>query len=730
MYRAALIQNESEMMRYGWADIRPMITGINYEWVSFTIDRLPELFAELTLGRYDGIVIATNACNDKNVRNVLQEKRNKRALSEFLEKGGGLFVSFQMRLTQFDSYQFLPEQYDVRAINRKELGVEGNLAFSGEYKNHILFKYPHPVRVEQIAEQSLHNEFARSLYRGFLEPINNEIYNTLLIDDAYTNDRSLLLCSKENFAGRVVLTSLPLDWQGHQRLLENVVRYVVEGQPRIAVVEKHRETEFDFQYLVANLEVTKVPFSRYVQTQLDFSKMLLSIHDTIILDPGWTYNDLIKSNYSSYSEEFYTRIRLFFFGQTESEAPILSRMGGTKSIQLLIPKTVIWLKSQYKNGRWGGSFWHTFDVVEVLVGLGIPIDEYQEEIINGIEPHNIEGSYDEVIGATCALLKIYKIFLGQEHEKFKESQEWLQEMLARAGLYEQASTIDTFNEVGIQVDQQVLLDFRARTKSLLPSLDDELRLFRYAKTLLSSGYVKEAYYICLKLADYQSTIGSWVNVARTSSIISLLIHTQQQLGNPSREIDDMIFKGVTYLKSTYNFEDNNWHEDVPSTAKALRAIVEFEKLVSYPIDELIQTLQGFHKFSSEYKALETAAAQNAKLQKDKSELKNKLEKSSRINSFSTKLATILAVITTPVLTLLLFLLFYSIQNDDFSKFWGYFTGFIQDQTLALSTSLSLIPISILYLILRAFDTIPRLKLVPEEWEDAILHRLLKLQDVE
>ena len=91
MYRAALIQNESEMMRYGWADIRSMLTGISYEWVSFTIDKIPELFAELKLGRYDGIIIATNACNDQNVRNILQEERNRKALFEFIERGGGIF---------------------------------------------------------------------------------------------------------------------------------------------------------------------------------------------------------------------------------------------------------------------------------------------------------------------------------------------------------------------------------------------------------------------------------------------------------------------------------------------------------------------------------------------------------------------------------------------------------------------------------------------------------------
>jgi len=71
------------------------------------------------------------------------------------------------------------------------------------------------------------------------------------------------------------------------------------------------------------------------------------------------------------------------------------------------------------------------------------------------------------------------------------------------------------------------------------------------------------------------------------------------------------------------------------------------------------------------------------------------------------------------------LLFYSIKKNDFLSFWNYFKTFLKDQSIAISTTISLIPITILYLILRAFEFIPRLKILPEEWENAILGLLIK-----
>ena len=71
MYRIALIQNESEMMRYSWADIRPMVERLGYGFDGFTAENIEDLYPRLKTDQYDAIIIASNACNDKAVRESL-----------------------------------------------------------------------------------------------------------------------------------------------------------------------------------------------------------------------------------------------------------------------------------------------------------------------------------------------------------------------------------------------------------------------------------------------------------------------------------------------------------------------------------------------------------------------------------------------------------------------------------------------------------------------------------
>lgn len=723
MYRLAIIQNESEMTRYGWADIRPMLASMqNYQTTLFTADNLSDFFAELPLGRYDGIVIATNACNDQTVRDLIQEEDNQKKLNDFIRKGGGLFVSLQMRLSDLPQYGFLPSPFDAALITRKEFGEEGHLVFPAEQEKHILYKYPHNVKSEDVVRQCLHNEFVKSLYRAYLRPIEDGIYDVVLIDDKYGDFRPLLLCSRANNEGRVVLASIPLDWQAHQQLLENVIHFVVEGQPDLAVIEKMGETVFDFQYLVENLAVTKVPFSRYVQSKLDFDKINFDIHDTIILDPGWTYEDLVNSNYSQSALRMSPTTRLFFFSQTRDNKPIVSYVGGLRNVDVLLPSTITWLKASYKDGRWGGSFWHTFDVIENLIELGIDLKEYSEEILKGISSHVVDGSYDEVMGATCAMLKILKIFKGIEDPQFKSTLKWIQKRYPEASLYEQAAAIDTLNEVGLPFAENVLVDFRAKSMQLLPALNDDLRLYRFAKTLISSNYIDDGLRICMKLASYQSEEGAWLNIARTSSILLLLIRIQRLVNTPPKNMDEMIFRGITYLKSTYNVNTGNWNNDVAATSKALRAIVEFEQRVSYPIDELVQTLQRSERNTREYRTIATAAAENSRLQKERASLTLDLISEKKTRKISTTLAITLALVSTPVFTILLLMLFHSIKTDNITTFIDYFRVFIKDWVLEISASLIAIPLIILYIILRSFGSIPMLKIIPEEWENWILRK--------
>lgn len=68
MYTVALVQNQSEMAHYGYADARPLLTDLRYDHVLYTADNIDDLRNALLRFRYDAVIFASNALNDKTIR--------------------------------------------------------------------------------------------------------------------------------------------------------------------------------------------------------------------------------------------------------------------------------------------------------------------------------------------------------------------------------------------------------------------------------------------------------------------------------------------------------------------------------------------------------------------------------------------------------------------------------------------------------------------------------------
>jgi hypothetical protein len=90
MYRVALVQNASEMMRYGWADIRPSMQKFGYRIDAFTGEDIHLLFVGMDENLYDAIILSVNSCNDYRILSALCEKRDT-TIKNFLENGNGIY---------------------------------------------------------------------------------------------------------------------------------------------------------------------------------------------------------------------------------------------------------------------------------------------------------------------------------------------------------------------------------------------------------------------------------------------------------------------------------------------------------------------------------------------------------------------------------------------------------------------------------------------------------------
>ncbi len=711
MYRAALVQNTSEMLRYGWADIRPSLESVpQCAWDAFTGDDMDELFRRLERGLYDGVVLATNACNDSRVREALTARSE--LVERFLvERGGGLFVSFQGRLMNTDTYGFLPAGLDVSLLKRSESGTDGTIDSEPLSTRHHLLRFPAQVSLEEVKRHCLDNEFARNLYIGYLAPHEPANYDVVFRDPSYGGvPRSLMLSSRSDLPGRVVISALPLDWQGHDALLANVVTHVVQGIPAVAVLEKKATPSFDVRYLIANLSLNKFAFARYSQAELRFAALPLDLHRFLLLDPAWDFEDVLKSDLDETHAVLGSGSKVYYFDSLESGDPIVSAIGGVRNFDLAARNALVWLVSKFANGGWEGSFWTTVDVLETLQYFKYPTDAFAPDVLGFVTPHDLGGSYDEVLVATCALLRVYRWFLGDADERYKHTREWIEARYRSAPPYELATVIDTLIEMGEVVPEEVLTRFRDEVGESGTGEPNEFRLYRYAKTLHTCGMREEAQTALRSLVRLQSTDGRWVNLPHTASVLALLLEATSHIRDA--ELEDATFRGIVYVKENYEPASASWQNDVLATAKSLRALSAFEEKISFPIDELLVSLRASQEQSEGFAALQIAADLNQRLLGERARLVESASSTALDHKKALEQATVqlddarrhervmllLALVVTPLVAFGVLLFAYGLQRNAGSV--GHFFGaFVSDWTAAVFTAVPIGPVVVVYLLI-------------------------------
>lgn len=618
MYRIALIQNESEMMRYSWADVRPMLAHLSYSFDAYVAENLFELFQESNLPSYDAIIIASNACNDKSVYDCL--KTNSSRINDFLNEGKGIFVSFQMKKSEVNVYDFLPEDFVVFSENRIQLGEhpkDGNFAIGTGVENHIILQYPIEIQIEKVKKYALTNNLVNGLYWIYLKSKHQENYNVIIEDD--TNpDRPLLLSSRDDFKGRIVISAIAMDWQKHDDLWENSIKYVTEGRPSIAAVRRTGRTIFDFNYILSSLEIDRIPFTEYCfEDDSDFN-IPIHIHDTIIFDPSWNRRHIENFIKKTHENICKGQLKICYFNEID-KLKTLEIVSNEREYDNIYRNAIVWILDQFpkncQHGYWGGSFWSTLDVVSTLVFFQIPLDDYKEKILQEIKKHDKNGSYDEVLGATCAMLQIYEILLGKDEARTQRALAWIIEHADKKSFFEKATAYDVLLSIGHTIDENLLLEYKNQVSNLMASsTQNDFSILRHSKTLFSCRFFKEAERTAILLKNLQNQrLGHWINIPNTASVIELLINIQQNSPNPKEVIDDMIFKGVQYIRSCYSPELYSWKNDVSATSKSLKSLKLFEYKVSYPVDFAKSIVHDSYIKSKRFTAIDIATTMNIDL---------------------------------------------------------------------------------------------------------------------
>lgn len=734
MYKVALIQNESEMMRYSWADIRPMINDLKYPFDSFTAENIEKMYPGLKDNEYDAIVVASNACNDKFVRESLQ--KHKGEIDEFLKKGKGIFVSSQMKLANFPSYGFFPESFDVSAINRirdkNEKPSSGILSVGDGQEKHPILNYPSKIDLSKLTQKCLNNNLVEGIYWTYLDPENPEHY-TVIIEDK-SSYRPLFLCSRQDFPFRIVISTIFVDWQMHSDLWENCMKYVIEGRPSIAIFTKLGHSNFDFRFFVSGLEINKIPYAEYEQSEINPSAVVFDVHETYIFDPAWSENEISKfvERCSDLIEK--GMIRIFYFQKKNNGKITLVAVSNVREYQNIARNSLTWLISQSPDedkGFWSGSFWYTVDVIFTLKDFNIPVDNFRKNILNELLDHDVNGSYDEVLGATCALLQIYYLFLGENHEKTRRTLEWILGNVDNKTLFEKATAYHILTELGVKVQSSKLTSFVNEVMTNFKYLDsyNEFEIYRYSRTLLSCGFYREAEQIVEHLVNFQDTkSGKFVNVPNTAAIVELLIDIRKEMKKPNSEIDNMIFKGIQYLRSTYTPEKYSWNSDISATAKSIKTLKAFETRIETPIDVLITAIKNEYMQSENYIAIDVAMNLNTKVmsKNDKlittiNELKTQIMEFDGKIAFASNLSTCFTIIISSLFIFSMYFLNYLHSKNLINKVLTILKDFISESTVLLVSSITVFTFLVTIYVLKKLGKIPK-------WINFIISQFVKNWD--
>lgn len=604
-YSLGIIQNQSELNQYSYADGYSLIGEIcsEYQTKVYTADNISELFRD-GIDDFDGLVITTNACDDIKINKELED--NKAIIESFLDKGKGIFVLFQRKPT---SLAFLPDKYDVIWKERTESNLlEGTITIGSKGLQPFLLEYPNQIDTRTITNYCAKNPDLRGLYWRYVEPKQANSYDLILEDSSYAQPRSLLLSSQADYQGRIIVTALMLDWQKHIDLMRNCLRYIVEGKPYIAILKRNGMTSLEFQYLSDNLRFLKVPFAEYPQNIPNIKK-IPPIYQTVILDPSWSKDhiaELEKQIAKLFSQK--QSFQVVYFDTNSSHTRIAKTVGGDRYYDLLSRRLVAWLYSNFNVTKkvWDGSFLSTSTILDVLRELYDDKKEirnlYSTKVMEFVQTHVKEnGSYDNVFGATCELLKVYDLFGEKEDERFNKTKNWLITNLEEDSrlLPEKILCILTLKRLSVP-------DADVFAKKLYSSVIEDvqtntspLAIERYAEFFLAFGYPHHFNIIIDKLNETQEDSGGgWGSIKLTAAITRTLLNISEKTRDTviTENIDKMIFRSIFALKESIKggFNTDPQERTIRSSDLALAVLVlrDFERQTKFNVDNLINNLRA------------------------------------------------------------------------------------------------------------------------------------------
>ncbi|MDE6947076.1 MAG: hypothetical protein K2P14_07835, partial [Anaeroplasmataceae bacterium] len=596
----------------------------------FDEHNIKDLFEDSELN-YDAIFFAMNALDSKEIYDACNEINAKEKINKFLDAGKGLYIGYS---SKENKREFLPEKYNVHQKARdlsKESQNEGELllcqdtSFSQMLNDNMLKDY---------IKQSKEHLTIKGLYFSYLEGTN--FFQSVIIDKK--DERTLLAVSDTTSSHRIVITTLPIDWQEQQDIFINIIKYCAEGVPVITILSNDNSTDyFGREYLFRQLGLNKIPYDYNVIAQKKDLSKVFDNFEVVIFDSTWTDED-IKEIISSQQKLIVKKnLRIFHFSNNENsntnQLHRLSIHSAYQSIDKIEKEVLIYLINKtfdYGQSNIKLSILTEIEVLRFNQRLNHHNSNFCKRIIDDIEARiQKDGSYASMFVASCNAIHLLSL-CAKENQLSKEylskisvckkllsgyistSIMTMKKNIDRTSSYELASSIYYLENI-YEIDADALEVFIYKIINTLLNVDgaemtgfaiqmcfkvliDNIELVkrydeknRYIDTI--KNLVKKCSY-AFDNFDY-----SYKVAAVSIYVMSLLDLIKNNFFSNDfstlRIMHKSLFSAIDFLYKSRNQLDSSWDNDIYATCLAAQTLSDFSSLSTYPIDELLILLSNY-----------------------------------------------------------------------------------------------------------------------------------------
>jgi hypothetical protein len=230
MARFAVIQDGTELARQTEADIAGCfercgellsVDGGSFEPTIYTDEAVGPLLDRITADEYRCLVVASNALTSGQIERELARRRAN--LSRYLAAGGGIVVLHQL----VDSLSsLLPDDLAPAVVARSS--ARGDQPATAYDPDDILLRYPCEVDLAGFTDGGFPDGPPSLFYVALAPGSLPERLKPVIRYGAEV----LVARSYDHVDERVVIATLPLDWQRSVSLLANAIRLACAGPPR------------------------------------------------------------------------------------------------------------------------------------------------------------------------------------------------------------------------------------------------------------------------------------------------------------------------------------------------------------------------------------------------------------------------------------------------------------------------------------------------------------------